>query len=107
MTPHPESQLLTRARGALLAHAAGSRLSNRGETDGKPAALARLFSESLLERGEFDVADVSRRWVHWMDQDGRGLGLTTRRALELIVSEGADIQAALDDAAAEVDALSD
>jgi ADP-ribosylglycohydrolase len=68
----------------MLAHAAGSRLSGGGETDGAPAALARLLGESLLERGEFDAGDVSRRWVAWMDQDGRGLGRTTRRALELI-----------------------
>jgi ADP-ribosylglycohydrolase len=84
MTLHPDAQLLTRARGALLAHAAGSRLSHPGETEGKPAALARLLGESLLERREFDAADVSRRWVHWMDHDGHGLGQTTRRALELM-----------------------
>ena len=84
MTTRADPQLMTRARGALLAHAAGSRLVSGGESDGKPAALSRLFAESLVERQEFDAADVSRRWVHWMDRDGRGLGLTTRRALELM-----------------------
>ena len=82
--PAADPRLIARARGALLAHAAGSRLSGRSETDGAPAALARLLGESLVERGEFDAGDVSRRWVGWMDRDGRGLGRTTRRALELI-----------------------
>ena len=84
MATHADPQLLTRARGALLGHAAGSWLSTGGGAEGKPAALARLFAESLVERREFDAVDVSRRWVHWMDRDGRGLGLTTRRALELM-----------------------
>ena len=80
----PDPELLGRARGALLAHAAGSRLTSRGDGDGAPAALARQLGESLVERGEFDASDVARRWVQWMDRDGRGLGRTTRRALELI-----------------------
>lgn len=79
-----DPELFSRARGAMLAHAAGSRLTSRGDGDGAPAALARLLGESLVERGEFDAGDLARRWVHWMDQDGRGLGRTTRRALELI-----------------------
>jgi ADP-ribosyl-[dinitrogen reductase] hydrolase len=85
MAPHaaPDPQLVTKARGALLAQAAGSRLA--GGADGSAsAALARLLAESLTERGEFDATDVARRWVAWMDADGRGLGRTTRRALELI-----------------------
>jgi ADP-ribosyl-[dinitrogen reductase] hydrolase len=81
---HANAELQTRARGALLGHAAGSGLTSRGEGAGAPAWLARLLGESLVERGEFDATDVSRRWVQWMDRDGRGLGRTTRRALELI-----------------------
>jgi ADP-ribosyl-[dinitrogen reductase] hydrolase len=85
MTPHgsPDPQIVTRARGALLAQAAGSRFA--AGVDGlAAAALARLLGESLAERGAFDATDVARRWVAWMDADGRGLGRTTRRALELI-----------------------
>jgi ADP-ribosylglycohydrolase len=85
--PSPDDpQLVARARGALLAHAAGSRLTASGDEIGAPATLARLLGESLADRGELDAGDVTRRWVEWMERDGRGLGRTTRRALELIES---------------------
>jgi ADP-ribosyl-[dinitrogen reductase] hydrolase len=48
------------------------------------AAMTLLLAESLAERGEFDATDVAGRWVKWMQVDGRGLGLTTQRALRLI-----------------------
>ncbi|MGH9784421.1 MAG: ADP-ribosylglycohydrolase family protein [Terriglobia bacterium] len=48
------------------------------------AAMALLLGESLLASKGFDAADVARRWVKWMKVDGRGIGLTTKRALTLI-----------------------
>jgi ADP-ribosyl-[dinitrogen reductase] hydrolase len=46
--------------------------------------MALLLGESLVERGDFDAADVAQRWVRWMKVDGRGVGVQTRRALRLI-----------------------
>ncbi len=46
--------------------------------------MALLLGESLLASRDFDAADVARRWVKWMKVDGRGIGVTTRRALTLI-----------------------
>ena len=37
-----------------------------------------------METGDFDANDVAERWVKWMKQDGRGIGLTTQRALRFI-----------------------
>ena len=48
------------------------------------AAMALLLAGSLAERGDLDAADVAGRWVKWMKADGRGMGLTTQRALRLI-----------------------
>ena len=48
------------------------------------AAMALLLGESLLSSQGFDANDVARRWVKWMKVDGRGIGMTTRRALTLI-----------------------
>jgi ADP-ribosyl-[dinitrogen reductase] hydrolase len=48
------------------------------------AAMALLLAQSLVERGDFDAADVADRWVKWMKADGRGIGPTTQRALRLI-----------------------
>jgi ADP-ribosyl-[dinitrogen reductase] hydrolase len=49
------------------------------------AAMALLLGESLLaSQGGFDANDVARHWVKWMKVDGRGIGMTTRRALTLI-----------------------
>ena len=48
------------------------------------AAMALLLGESLLASKGFDENDVARRWVKWMKVDGRGIGITTRRALTLI-----------------------
>src|SRR5881396_413000 len=105
-----DPQLLTRARGALLGLVIGNQLGvpterlgtatairnafPQGVRDlapppkGSPfdddAALALLLAESLAERGDFDAHDVAERWVKWMKRDGRGIGLTTQRALRLI-----------------------
>src|SRR5437867_9189579 len=48
------------------------------------AAMTLLLAESLAEKGDFDANDVAERWVKWMKRDGRGIGLTTQRALRLI-----------------------
>lgn len=106
----PNPELVSRARGALLGLVAGNQLGAPTELlgtrdairaafpsgvrdlspppQGSPydddAALALLLAESLVSCGDFDASDVARRWVTWMQTDGRGLGATTRRALELI-----------------------
>jgi ADP-ribosyl-[dinitrogen reductase] hydrolase len=105
-----DPQLVSRARGALLGLVAGNQLGvptehlgtaeairgafPHGLTDLAPppknspydddAAMTLLLAESLFEKGGFDAADVSARWVKWMKIDGRGIGVTTRRALTLI-----------------------
>src|SRR2546425_6897989 len=105
-----EPELVSRARGALLALVAGNQLGVPTEHLGTPeairkqfpagvtdlapppknspydddAAMALLFGESLLAARGFDAADLARRWVKWMKVDGRGIGNTTKRALTLI-----------------------
>lgn len=101
---------MTRARGALLGLVVGNQLGvpteplgtaaaireafPQGVRDLQPppkgspfdddAAMTLLLAESLAERGDLDAADVAGRWVKWMKADGRGMGLTTQRALRLI-----------------------
>jgi ADP-ribosyl-[dinitrogen reductase] hydrolase len=105
-----DPQLVARARGALLGLVAGNQLGvptehlgtadairkafPNGIRDLAPppknspydddAAMTLLLGESLLASNGFDAADVARRWVKWMKVDGRGIGLTTKRALTLI-----------------------
>src|SRR5207249_7721386 len=105
-----DPQLISRARGALLGLVAGNQLGVPTEHMGTPeairkafpngvvdlapppknspydddAAMALLLGESLLASKGFDANDVARRWVKWMKVDGRGIGVTTRRALTLI-----------------------
>jgi ADP-ribosyl-[dinitrogen reductase] hydrolase len=105
-----DPQLVSRARGALLGLVAGNQLGVPTEHLGTPeairkafpngvvdlapppqnspydddAAMALLLGESLLASKGFDENDVARRWVKWMKVDGRGIGITTRRALTLI-----------------------
>ena len=105
-----DPRLLMRARGALLGLAVGNQLGvpteglgtakaireayPQGVRDlapppkGSPfdddAAMTLLLAESLAEKGDFDANDVALRWVKWMQRDGRGIGLTTQRALRLI-----------------------
>jgi len=105
-----DPQLISRARGALLGLVAGNQLGVPTELLGTPeairkafpngvldltpppknspydddAAMALLLGESLLASRDFDASDVARRWVKWMKVDGRGIGLTTKRALTLI-----------------------
>jgi len=101
---------VSRARGALLGLVVGNQLGvpterlgtaaaireafPQGVRDLQPppagspfdddAAMTLLLAESLAERGDLDAADVAARWVKWMNVDGRGVGLTTQRALRLI-----------------------
>jgi len=103
-------QLVSRARGALLGLVAGNQLGvptehlgtaeairkafPNGVVDLAPppknspydddAAMALLLGESLLASQGFDANDVARRWVKWMKVDGRGIGITTKRALTMI-----------------------
>ncbi len=105
-----DPELLTRARGALLGLVVGNQLGvpterfgtaqaireafPQGVRDLRPppkgspfdddAAMTLLLAESLAETGDFDANDVAGRWVRWMKMDGRGIGLTTQRALRLI-----------------------
>ena len=105
-----DPELVSRARGALLGLVAGNQLGvptehldtpeairkafPNGVWDLAPppknspydddAAMTLLLGESLLECKGFDATDVARRWVKWMKVDGRGIGVTTRRALTLI-----------------------
>jgi ADP-ribosylglycohydrolase len=105
-----DPQLISRARGALLGLVAGNQLGVPTEHLGTPeairtafpngvvdlvpppknspydddAAMALLLGESLLASKGFDENDVAERWVKWMKVDGRGIGITTKRALTLI-----------------------
>ncbi|HEY7192724.1 MAG TPA: ADP-ribosylglycohydrolase family protein [Gemmatimonadales bacterium] len=105
-----DPQLVSRARGAMLGLVAGNQLGvptehlgtaeairqayPNGITDPAPppknspydddTAMALLLGESLVASKGFDANDVARRWVKWMKVDGRGIGMTTRRALTLI-----------------------
>jgi len=105
-----DPQVVSRARGALLGLVAGNQLGVPTEHLGTPeairkafpngvsdlapppknspydddAAMALLLGESLVQANGFDAADVARRWVKWMKVDGRGIGITTKRALTLI-----------------------
>jgi len=105
-----DPQLVSRARGAMLGLVAGNQLGvptehlrtpdairqayPNGVTDlaappknspyDDDAAMALLLGESLMASQGFDANDVARRWVKWMKVDGRGIGVTTRRALTLI-----------------------
>ena len=101
---------MSRARGALLGLVVGNQLGVPTERLGSAAAIRQAFpqgvrdlqpppqgspfdddaamtlllAESLAERGDLDAGDVAARWVKWMNVDGRGMGLTTQRALRLI-----------------------
>jgi ADP-ribosylglycohydrolase len=105
--PRPEPTLPERARGAFLGHAAGNALGVPTEFLGTPEAIVREFpggltevrrrdtpkspwdddvamavhlAEELLET-EPDLERLSKRWVGWMEEDGRGVGGWTRTAL--------------------------
>jgi ADP-ribosyl-[dinitrogen reductase] hydrolase len=105
-----DPDLVARARGALLGLVTGNQLGVPTEHLGTPAAIRKAFpngvtdlappptnspydddaamalllGESLIEQRGFDATDVAGRWVKWMKVDGRGIGMTTKRALTLI-----------------------
>lgn len=110
----PEPTLAARARGALLGHAAGNALGVPTEFLHTPEAIAAEFPGGLREIRRRDSArspwddDVAmavdlarelleptpdlqrltRRWVEWMEHDGRGIGGWTRTALAHIRIHG-------------------
>lgn len=104
----PEPTLRERARGAMLGHAAGNALGVPTEFLHTPAAIAARFPGGLREvmradrpgspwdddvamavavaeellRPRPDPHEIARRWVRWMKEDGRGIGVWTATALE-------------------------
>jgi ADP-ribosylglycohydrolase len=99
-----------RARGALLAHAAGNVLGVATEFLGTPdairdrfpaevrdvvrqdsaespydddVALTLILAEELLEQ-DIDLHRLAMKWAEWAERDGRGLGSWTLRALRHI-----------------------
>lgn len=112
--PRPEPTLAARARGALLGHAAGNALGvpteflhtpeaiaaefpggirevRRRDTRDSPwdddVAMAVALAEELLEP-EPDLQRLTRRWITWMEGDGRGVGGWTRTALHHLRTHG-------------------
>jgi ADP-ribosylglycohydrolase len=79
-----------RCRGVLLGLGAGDR-------NGGPVGMALSLAQSLLARGDFDGADVLRRYADWWRQDGRDSGPTAGRVLELVAG-GVEPGAAVDQA---------
>ena len=106
--------LAERASGALLAHASGNALGVpteflnspeailaefpggirdivRRDTPDSPfdddVAMALLLGEELLT-GDVDLERLARRWIQWLDRDGRGAGHWTRTALNHIRTHG-------------------
>jgi ADP-ribosyl-[dinitrogen reductase] hydrolase len=102
--------LMARARGALLGHAAGNALGVpaefldtpdrirerfpggltevvRQDTPESPydddLALSLILAEELLEE-EIDLRRLAHRWAEWAERDGRGIGGWTRKALRHI-----------------------
>ena len=110
--PRSELTLADRARGALLGHAAGSVLGLpteslqtadaiaarfpgavrdviRQDTPESPyhadIALALLLAEELLQP-QVDLQRLVRRWMAWLERDGRGVGTGTATALRYIAA---------------------
>lgn len=113
MPPAPLT-ILQRARGAVLGHAAGNALGVPTEFLGSPeriradfpggvrdihrrdtatspfdddVAMALELAEELLT-GDVDLERLARRWIAWLDRDGRGAGDWTRTALNHIRTHG-------------------
>jgi ADP-ribosyl-[dinitrogen reductase] hydrolase len=111
----PALTLSQRARGALLGHAAGNVLGVPTEFLGTPEAIRERFqcevrdvfrqdsaespfdddlalslilAEELLEP-EVDLHRLAMKWAAWVDQDGRGVGAWTLRALRHIATHDA------------------
>lgn len=110
--PSPAPDLASRARGALLGLAAGNALGVPTELLGTPQAirdrfpdgitdilpgaaepwdddlaLTALLAEELLQP-EVSLERLARRWIDWMERDGRGIGIWTRTALRHLSTHG-------------------
>ncbi len=100
--PRPAPDLSARARGALLGLAAGNALGVPGEFLDTAEAIAARFpggvrdilpgaaapwdddlalavclAEELLEP-EVSLERLAHRWIGWMNEGGRGIGIWTR-----------------------------
>lgn len=105
----PPITLVSRARGALLAHACGNALGVpseflgtaerirqrfpgglanilRRDTPDSPfdddVAMAVVLGEWVADGGR-DTRELLQRWLRWARSDGRGIGIWTRRALDI------------------------
>ena len=110
--PRPLPDLSARARGALLGLAAGNALGVPSEFLHTPDAIAARFpggvrdilpgaaapwdddlalavclAEELLEP-EVSLERLAHRWIGWMNDDGRGIGIWTARALRHLATHG-------------------
>jgi ADP-ribosyl-[dinitrogen reductase] hydrolase len=110
--PRPAPDLSARARGALLGLAAGNALGVPAEFLHTPEAIAARFpgglrdiqpgaaapwdddlalavalAEELLEP-DVSLERLARRWIEWMNRDGRGIGVWTARALRHLATHG-------------------
>ncbi len=56
-----------------------------GETT-DDTAMARALAESIVERGEVQVADIARRYVAWMKSNPPDIGNITRAALRAFLA---------------------
>ena len=105
----PPVTLASRARGALLGHACGNALGVPTEFLGTPERISREFPDGLRDiirhdtpgspfdddvamavvlgewvaDGARDARDLLDRWLDWARSDGRGIGIWTRRALDI------------------------
>src|SRR5262245_50107484 len=68
-----------RCRGVLIGLAAGDR-------NGGPIRMAVRLTESLLELGRFDPADIVARYLRWWREGAFDTGPVSGRALELMAA---------------------
>lgn len=80
------SQADDRIRGILFGLAAGDK-------NGGPIQMALCLSESLVQQGKFDPADVLKRYLQWWNQSGFDTGPVAAHVLTLI-SQGIPYQEA-------------
>ena len=57
------------------------------------ASMALAMAEAIIARGEVDVDAIARSFLHWMETDGRGIGLLTFDALSLMKQGAAPLEA--------------
>lgn len=110
--PRPLPDLPARARGALFGLAAGNALGVPTEFLDTPEAIAARYpggvreilpgaaspwdddlalavclAEELLEP-DISMERLAHRWIEWMNEDGRGIGVWTSRALRHLATHG-------------------